>query len=152
SATREPRSSSTSSPPELVPSKSTGSDLKPRSNPWKARAMRRLTNSTYISLDGVVEEPHLWPSSGSSEGRRNAMQHELLRSCDALVLGRRTYDAFAPVFSARSGDPGGDQMNAMRKYVFSSTLRDPEWSNTTIVEGDPVAAVADLKSQPGKGI
>jgi dihydrofolate reductase len=114
--------------------------------------MRRIINSTYISLDGVIEEPHLWPSSGSSEGRGDEIQTELLLACDALIMGRRTYEGFAPVWPTRSGDPAGDHINAMPKYVVSSTLRDPEWTNTTVIADDPVGAIRALKERPGKDI
>ncbi|HEX5620634.1 MAG TPA: dihydrofolate reductase family protein [Solirubrobacteraceae bacterium] len=114
--------------------------------------MRRIINSTYISLDGVIEEPHLWPSTGSSEGRGDAIQTELLLACDALIMGRRTYEGFAPVWPTRSGDPASDHINAMPKYVVSSTLRDPEWTNTTVIADDPIGAIRELKEQPGKDI
>ena len=114
--------------------------------------MRRIINSTYISLDGVIEEPHLWPSSGSSEGRGDEIQGDLLFGCDALIMGRRTYEGFAPVWSARSGDPFSDHINTMPKYVVSSTLRDPDWTNTTVIADDPISAIRALKEQPGKDI
>jgi hypothetical protein len=99
--------------------------------------MRRIINSTYISLDGVVEAPHLWPSLGhGSDDRGDEIQTELLLSCDALLMGRHTYDGFAPVWPTRSGDPASDHINAMPKYVASTTLKDPEWNNTTVIEGD----------------
>ena len=114
--------------------------------------MRRIINSTYISLDGVIEEPHLWPSTGSSEGRGDEIQTDLLLACDALIMGRRTYEGFAPVWPTRSGDPASDHINSMPKYVVSSTLRDPEWTNTTVIADDPVGAIRTLKEQPGKNI
>jgi dihydrofolate reductase len=114
--------------------------------------MRRIINSTYISLDGVIEEPHLWPSTGSSEGRGDEIQTDLLLACDALIMGRRTYEGFAPVWPTRSGDPASDHINAMPKYVVSSTLRDPEWTNTTVIADDPVGAIRALKEEPGQNI
>src|SRR5262249_43683793 len=62
------------------------------------------------------------------------------------------YDGFAPVWPTRSGDPYSEHINAMPKYVVSSTLRDPEWENTTVIDGDPVAEIRRLKEQPGKDI
>jgi len=56
------------------------------------------------------------------------------------------------VWSARSGDPFSDRMNALPKYVVSTTLTDPTWNNTRVVDGDPVKAVRDLKEQPGMDI
>ena len=68
-------------------------------------------------------------------------------------MGRHTYDGFAPVWPTRSGDPFSDHINAMTKYVVSSTLTDPEWNNTTVISGDPVAVDrATLKQQPGQDI
>ena len=112
--------------------------------------MRRIINSTYISLDGVIEAPHLWPSTGPDDERAGAIQTDLLLACDVLLMGRRTYEGFAPVWPTRSGDPASDQINSMRKYVVSSTLQDPEWSNTTVISDDPIGAIKQLKEQPGK--
>jgi dihydrofolate reductase len=115
--------------------------------------MRKIINSTYISLDGVIEGPHLWPSLGRpSDERADQIQTDLLLSCDALLMGRRTYEGFAPVWPTRSGDPASDHINAMPKYVVSTTLKDPEWNNTGVIDGDVVAEVTALKQAPGKNI
>ncbi|MEU4822407.1 dihydrofolate reductase family protein [Actinomadura citrea] len=114
--------------------------------------MRRIINSTYISADGVVEKPHLWPSSGSDGGAGDEIQTELALSCDALIMGRRTYEGFAPVWPTRSGDPVSDHINTMDKYVVSSTLKDPEWHNTKVIDDDPIVAIEALKAKPGKNI
>ena len=115
--------------------------------------MRKIINSTYLSLDGVVEAPHLWPShGGQSDERAGRIQTDLLLSCDAVLMGRHTYDGFAPVWPTRSGDPYSDRINAMRKYVVSTTLRDPEWNNTEVIDGDVAAAIARLKEEPGQDI
>jgi dihydrofolate reductase len=114
--------------------------------------MRRIINSTYISADGVIENPHLWPPSGSDGGAGEQIQADLVLSCDALLMGRHTYDGFAPVWPARSGDPVSDHINAMDKFVVSSTLRNPEWHNTTVIDGDPIAAIEAMKARPGKNI
>jgi dihydrofolate reductase len=114
--------------------------------------MRRIINSTYISADGLIENPHLWPSTGSSNGAANAIQEDLALSCDTLLMGRRTYEGFAPVWPTRSGDPLSDHINAMPKYVVSSTLKDPEWNNTTVIDDDPIVAIERLKAEPGKDI
>ena len=114
--------------------------------------MRRIINSTYVTLDGVIESPQDWPSLGSFSDQGNQIQTELLESCDAVLMGRHTYDIFVPVWSARSGDPASDRMNAISKYVVSTTLSDPEWHNTTVIDHDPVDAIRELKQQPGAGI
>jgi dihydrofolate reductase len=114
--------------------------------------MRKIINSTYISLDGVIQDPQDWPSSQVSDERGLTIQTDLLLSCDTQLMGRRTYEGFAPVWSSRSGDPYSDHINAMRKYVVSSVVRDPQWNNTTVIGEDPVAAIAALKEEPGGDI
>jgi dihydrofolate reductase len=115
--------------------------------------MRKIINSTYISLDGVVEGPHLWPSLGRpSDPRADAIQAELALACDAFLMGRRTYDGFAPVWPTRSGDPVSDHINTAPKYVVSTTLENPEWANTHVIGGDVAAEIARLKQAPGKDI
>ena len=115
--------------------------------------MRKIINSTYISIDGVIEGPHLWPSLGRpSDERFGQIQTELALSCDAFLMGRRTYDGFAPVWPTRSGDPVSDQINAMPKYVVSTTLKDPAWNNTHVIDGDVAAEITRLKQAPGKNI
>jgi dihydrofolate reductase len=115
--------------------------------------LRRIINSTYITLDGVVEGPHLWPSFGHPRDERfGQIQTDLALSCDAMVMGRRTYDVFAPVWPTRSGDPLSDHINAMPKYVVSTTLKDPEWNNTQVIDSDVVGEITRMKQAPGKDI
>lgn len=115
--------------------------------------MRKIINSTFITLDGVVETPHLWPSLGSSATDISLkIQTELLDSCDALIMGRRTYDSFAAAWPARAGDNFADRLNSMRKYVASTTLRDPHWTNTTVIADDLIGVIQRLKQQPGLDI
>lgn len=114
--------------------------------------MRKIINSTYISLDGVIEAPHTWPPTGPDDELAGTIQTDLLLACDAVLMGRRTYEGFAPVWPTRSGDPYSDRINTMTKYVVSSTLRDPEWANTTVIGGDPIGEIRRLKEQPGQDI
>jgi dihydrofolate reductase len=115
--------------------------------------MRKIINSTFITLDGAVENPHLWPSLGV-EGAQESfdIQTELLNQCDAVLMGRRTYESFASVWPTRSGDVFSDRINAMEKFVASSTLRNPTWNNTTVIARDLVAEVTRLKRRPGQDI
>jgi dihydrofolate reductase len=115
--------------------------------------MRRIINSTYISLDGVIQNPQDWPDNGiESDGTGMTVQVDLLTACDAVLMGRHTYDSFAPAWMSRSGDPYSDRINTMAKYVVSTTLRNPEWANTTVISDDVVAEIARLKEQPGQDI
>ncbi|MQA95412.1 MAG: dihydrofolate reductase [Streptosporangiales bacterium] len=111
--------------------------------------MRKIINSTYITLDGVIQNPQNWPSMGGFGDAGNRVQTELLERCDAVLMGRHTYDVFAPVWTTLSGDPLSDRMNALPKYVVSTTLTDPQWHNTTVIDGDPVRAIRGLKEKPG---
>jgi dihydrofolate reductase len=114
--------------------------------------MRRIVNSTYISLDGVVENPHLWPAGKPDDGTGTQIQTELLEASDAVLMGRRTYDVFAATWPGRSGDPYSDRINAMRKHVVSTTLSAPAWENTHVIRDDVANAIAALKAEPGQDI
>lgn len=115
--------------------------------------MRRIINSTYITLDGAIENPQDWPSGRhQDDGRGREIQTELLLGCDALLLGRRTYEGFLPVWTAMSGDPYSDHINTMEKWVVSSTLTDPSWNNSDVIAGDVAAEIARRKAQDGRDI
>ena len=115
--------------------------------------MPRIINSTYITLDGVVEGPQLWPSNGRpGDQRAGEIQSELLLSCHAVLMGRRTYEGFAEVWPARTGDPIADRINAMPKFVVSTTLEDPAWSNTHVIGDHVEGAVRELKDGQGGDI
>jgi dihydrofolate reductase len=115
--------------------------------------MAKIINSTYITIDGVVEGPHLWPSLGrTGDERGGKIQTDLLLSCDAVLMGRHTYDGFAPVWPTRSGDPYSDRINTMPKYVVSTTLTDPEWANTHVIAGDVADRVRQLKDETAQDI
>jgi dihydrofolate reductase len=116
--------------------------------------MGRIVVSEFISLDGVIEDP------GGAEGFRhggwtfafntgdegNKFKLDETLGADALLLGRVTYDGFAAAWPTMEGTGEfGEKMNGMPKYVVSSTLRDPEWNNSTVLGGDVGDAVAKLK-------
>jgi dihydrofolate reductase len=115
--------------------------------------MRRIINSTYVTLDGVIEDPQDWPSGRhADDGRGGEIQTALLLRCDALLLGRRTYEGFEPVWTRMSGDPYSDHINAMQKWVVSSTLTDPTWNNSEVIGSDVAAEIARRKSLDGGDI
>jgi len=77
----------------------------------------------------------------------------LIKDCDALLLGRRTYVTHAEAFEPMApGEPFGDAMNAPRKYVVSKTLQKPAWRSTTIIRENVIDAVRALKAEPGRNI
>ncbi|NYJ02938.1 dihydrofolate reductase [Nocardioides thalensis] len=105
--------------------------------------MRNIFQSVLISLDGVVADPGPWAMPYFTEESGKDALAQLERS-DAMLMGRTTYADLAARWRNDSG-PFAQRMAAIPKYVFSSTLREPLWSSTTIVRGDPVAEVARLK-------
>jgi dihydrofolate reductase len=129
------------------------SDLTDEPAWWEPGAMRRIINSTYVTLDGVIEAPQDWPSGRhAGDERGGQIQTDLLLGCDAVLMGRRTYEGFAPVWSTRAGDPYSDHINAMEKWVASTSLSDPEWNNTEVLAGDLAAELERRKAQPGADI
>lgn len=115
--------------------------------------MRKIINSTYITLDGAIEGPHLWPGLGdSAKAVSYDIQMELLDACDTILMGRRTYEVFANAWPTRSGDRMADCIYAIQKQVLSTTLRNPTWNNTQVIDSDAVERIRLLKSQPGNAI
>ncbi|MEV0083717.1 dihydrofolate reductase family protein [Saccharopolyspora sp. NPDC050642] len=112
--------------------------------------MRKLIESTFVTLDGTISAPEQWgPPYWDSEHYAHA--HKLLFGTDALLLGRETYESFAhwPAID----DEYGERINGMPKYVASRTLQNSETTwNATILGSDVAAEVAELKQQPGQDI
>ena len=111
--------------------------------------MRKIIASQYLSLDGVLEDPvgmegsGLGDWTGLSRADRKAMRSSMTSSLQRTVLlGRRTYDGFAAVWPNVDDEAGfAKQINAMPKYVVSTTLKTAEWNNSTIIDKDVVARV-----------
>jgi len=108
--------------------------------------MGKITATAFITLDNVVEDPHLWSGEFQSEdtGEYNTA---VLRDADAMLLGRVTYEGFAAAWPSRSGDYFSDRFNSMPKYVVSDTLETADWNNTTIVSGNAVEQIRELKAE-----
>lgn len=116
--------------------------------------MGRIVVTEFVSLDGVMEDP-----GGSEDFEYGGWTFEISRgdegdkfkldettASDALLLGRTTYEGFAAAWPSREGE-FADKFNTMPKYVVSSTLEDPTWSNTTVLKGDLADEVAKLREQ-----
>jgi dihydrofolate reductase len=116
--------------------------------------MGKIVVTEFISLDGVVEDPggaENFKHSGWSfeidrgeEGNKFKLDETL--DSDALLLGRVTYEGFAAAWPQRDGE-FADKFNTMPKYVISSTLKDPDWHNTTVLSGDVTEEVGKLKQE-----
>jgi dihydrofolate reductase len=110
--------------------------------------MRRIINSAFVSLDGVTEDPSTWATFDPDAGDEAA---HVLRTHDGMLMGRGTYEYFADTMPKASG-PYADAINAIRKYVFSSTLESADWNNSTVIRGDVVTAVTELRQQDGRDL
>jgi dihydrofolate reductase len=110
--------------------------------------MRKLIESTLVSLDGVIEAPE---RCSLFDDEATAIATEQLDHYDAFVMGRVTYEKFVASWEPVVGNPYLDRINAMPKYVASRSLRETTW-NATLLEPDPASAIARLKQQPGKDL
>ncbi|HLY13767.1 MAG TPA: dihydrofolate reductase family protein [Candidatus Limnocylindrales bacterium] len=109
---------------------------------------RKVVASTYITLDGFIDEPGRWSFPFWSEEASQFKAQELFAS-DALLLGRITYEGFAAAWPTMEGTGAfGEKMNGMPKYVASRTLTSASW-NATVIEGDVADAVRALKATDG---
>lgn len=109
--------------------------------------MRRIIEYTLVSMDGVFEAPQLFMEYRDDAYYRDGLGQ--LLACGAMLMGRTTYESFARIWPGRTDHPWADRINAIRKYVFSSTLEEARWSNSTLVRGDVVTEVARLKEGQG---
>lgn len=127
--------------------------------------MRKLIVSEFVTLDGVMQAP-----GDKNEDRDGGFEHggwtlpywhddigksffDLMKDCDAFLLGRRTYVTHAEAFEPMpEGDPFGDVMNAKKKYVVSTTLQQPKWRNTTVIRENAIESIRALKAQAGGNI
>jgi dihydrofolate reductase len=128
--------------------------------------MRKIVVSEFVTLDGVIQAP-----GGAEEDTEGGFAHggwtwpywhddigahffEAVQESDAFLLGRKTWQIHGGAFEPMAeGDPFGDVMNAMPKYVVSTTLETAAaWRNSTLISGDVIEAVRALKAQPGKNI
>jgi dihydrofolate reductase len=118
--------------------------------------MRKLIESTHVSLGGEIGAPQEWALPYLDE-EHNDYAKRLLFAADALLLGRLTYEGLSAAYPAMAGGDSGvpsdfiDRMNSIPKYVASSTLRETTW-NATVINGDVASFVADLKQQTGGDI
>lgn len=112
--------------------------------------MRKLVVYELLSLDGVAEEPDRFFVDW--DDAMDANLGAVIRTQDSVILGRRSYDDWAEYWPGSDVEPFATFINGVAKYVASSTPLDPEWANTTQIDGDLVEFVRDLKNQPGADI
>jgi dihydrofolate reductase len=116
--------------------------------------MGKIVMSENVTLDGVIQDPAGdegfrvggWVGLIKDSPQLNKLAFDEALGAEALLLGRRSYEWFAARWPSRSGDLA-DRLNSMPKYVVSSTLEDPAWNNSTVLEGDVVGEVSKLKQE-----
>jgi len=112
--------------------------------------MRKVIEPTLISLDGVIDDVGAWAGKYFDDAWWKSYTHAL-EACDALLLGRNTYE----MLWARSraiDNAYSRQLTSIRKYVFSSTMKKADWKNSTLINGDVAAEVASIKREGGRDI
>jgi dihydrofolate reductase len=117
--------------------------------------MGRIVVTEFISLDGVVEDPGGaenyvhggWSFAFDRSDEGDKFKLDELMAAEALLLGRVTYEGFAAAWPNYPAGPFTDKMNSVAKYVVSSTLQSADWTNSTILFGDPVEEITALKQR-----
>jgi dihydrofolate reductase len=118
----------------------------------KTLTMRNLVVSEWITLDGVFDAETMsqWFMPYDSVSRQELIRDGILSS-DAILFGRKTYEMLAPYWSRMKNNEMGisDKLNSVSKYVVSTTLKQADWENTTIIRDNIIEAITRLKQQPG---
>jgi dihydrofolate reductase len=114
--------------------------------------MRKLVVTEFLTLDGVMEDPHKW-SFPYWNDEIAKFKHAETFACDAMLLGRVTYEGFAAAWPSRTDETGfADRFNSLPKFVVSTTLQNLEWNNSHLLKGNIAEEVSKLKQQPGQDI
>src|SRR5947199_4793994 len=116
--------------------------------------MGKVVVSQFVTLDGVVEDPGGsenhdrggWAFKYERGPEGDTFKLDEVMTAQALLLGRVTYEGYAEAWPSREGD-FADKFNNMPKYVVSTTLKDPEWNNSTVISDDIPGAVNKLKQE-----
>jgi dihydrofolate reductase len=112
--------------------------------------MRKIIEWSYISADGVFEDPIGMGIGDYQDDTYLRDGLDLIEACDALLFGRSTYEIFTKIGPLMDGThPYAARLNAIQKYVFSSSLQTAEWINSTIIRGDVATEITKLKQQDG---
>jgi dihydrofolate reductase len=127
------------------------SDLHPDTREeWTGQTSRKVVAGHFLSLDGVAEAPERFITAWDDE--TDASGADLIATQDAVILGRRTYDEWAEFWPGSEIQPFASFINAVPKYVATSTRLDREWTSSRVIDGGLVDFVRHLKDQPGGDI
>jgi dihydrofolate reductase len=112
--------------------------------------VRKVVVYEFLSFDGVAEQPDEFITDFDDVMEDNLAR--VIATQDAVLLGRQTYDDWAEFWPGSDIEPFASFINAVDKFVFTSTTPDRMWASTTVVDGDLAAFVTGLKQQPGGDI
>jgi dihydrofolate reductase len=112
--------------------------------------MRKVVAYELLSLDGVAEHPDEFFVDWDDEMEANLAA--VIATQDAVILGRRSYEEWAGYWPGSNVEPFATFINGVAKYVATSSPLDRTWTNATVIDGDLVEFVRDLKNQPGGDI
>ena len=129
------------------------------------RGVRKLIVAEFLSLDGVMQGPGA-PDEDTEGGFRHGgwsmpfgddvfleNAQKGMAATDTYLFGRKTYEIMAAFWpTAPKDDPFAEHLNTTAKFVASTTLEDAKWQNSTLIKGDVVREITELKEQPGKDI
>ena len=113
--------------------------------------MRNVVSGLFITLDGVTQSPDKWQFDNFDEGMAAALGAHLDAE-DAILLGRVTYEEWAPYWPTSKDEPYASHINNTPKYVVSTTLDKVEWQKSTLIKDNLAGEITKLKQQPGKNI
>ena len=112
--------------------------------------MRKVVAFQFLSLDGVAERPDRFVTDWDDV--MDASGATLIATQDAVILGRRSYDEWVEFWPGSEIEPFATFINGVQKYVATSAPLEREWANTTVIDGELVEFVRDLKDRPGGDI
>jgi dihydrofolate reductase len=115
--------------------------------------MGRIAVHEFMTIDGVIETP-TWTMDYPFDPKMGEAIGGIMGASKGLLLGRRTYEMFAPAWAGRSAedDPGAPFMNESPKYVVSSTLKDADWNNSTVIGPYRRETIQELKDRVEGGL
>ncbi len=121
--------------------------------------MGKLVVTEFVSVDGVFEDPGGaedyehggWTFEYDRGEEGNKFKLDELMAAEVQLFGRVTYEGFAAAWPSREGE-FADKINSAPKYVVSNTLTDPRWQNTTVISGNVVGGIAELKERSNGAI
>jgi len=116
----------------------------------KVLNVRKVVVYELLSLDGVAEKPERFFADW--DDTMDANLGAVIAAQDSVILGRRSYEEWAEFWPGSDIEPFATFINGVAKYVATSTPLDRKWANTTVVDGQLVEFVRDLRNQPGAGI